>query len=454
MKVPFHLFFRQNWNPTRFVAVGFALIILLGAALLHLPMASVDGSATPWLSCLFTATSAACVTGLAVVDTALHWSVFGQSVILILIQLGGLGFVTLFTLVSLALNRRIGLTQRLTMASALNLNGMAGVVRLVRHALMGTLLLEGAGALLLCTRFIPLFGWGEGIWKSVFHSVSAFCNAGFDLMGEYSGPFSSLAAFSADPVVLLVLGTLIVAGGLGFFVWEDCLRSRNWHRLSLYSKLVLGMTGALLLLGWIFFLWVEWDNPATLGTMPVGEKVLNALFQSVTLRTAGYSVLDQALMTDSSAVMSILLMLVGGSSGSTAGGIKTVTVCVLLLALRDELRGRGEVVCRGRTIPHRKVLSAMTLTLVVTLLFLTGSMILSLIDGLPFLPASFEIASALATVGLSMGVTPQLSWSSVLLVTGMMYLGRVGILSFSLAFLTRRERDSKLKYPTTEVMIG
>ena len=445
MKVPFHLFFRQNWNPTRFVAVGFALIILLGAALLHLPMASVDGSATPWLSCLFTATSAACVTGLAVVDTALHWSVFGQGVILILIQLGGLGFVTLFTLVSLALNRRIGLIPAADhgFRPEFEWNGRCGASG--ASCLDGYASVGRGGSPVAVYPVYSSLRLGEGIWKSVFHSVSAFCNAGFDLMGQYSGPFSSLAAFSADPVVLLVLGTLIVAGGLGFFVWEDCLRSRSWRRLSLYSKLVLGMTGALLLLGWIFFLWVEWDNPATLGTMPVGEKVLNALFQSVTLRTAGYSVLDQALMTDSSAVMSILLMLVGGSSGSTAGGIKTVTVCVLLLALRDELRGRGEVVCRGRTIPHRKVLSAMTLTLVVTLLFLTGSMILSLIDGLPFLSASFEIASALATVGLSMGVTPQLSWSSVLLVTGMMYLGRVGILSFSLAFLTRRERDSKLK---------
>jgi len=444
---------KKNWNPTRMIAVGFAAVILLGTLLLHLPFAARSGQVTPWLTCLFTATSATCVTGLVQVDTFLHWNSFGQTVILVLLQLGGLGFVTLLSLVSFALGSRIGLSQRLMMASALNLPSTAGAVRVVRHALMGTFMLEGVGALVLSTRFIPLFGWGKGLWFSLFHSVSAFCNGGFDLMGGYSGEYSSLAAFRGDPVVLLTIMVLIVVGGLGFFVWEDWLEKRSWSNLSLYSRLVLGITGGLIACGTVFFLWIEWDNPATLGEMTVGEKLLNALFQSVTLRTAGYATLDQGALTDSSAVLSAVFMLIGGSSGSTAGGLKTVTVGVLLIALWESLRGRERVVLWGRTISARRVLDAMTLTLTVCILFVGGSMVLSLVDGLPFIRAAYEVASALGTVGLSMGATPGLSITSSLLIILFMYIGRVGILSFSVAFMTRKG-SGKLRYPTVEVLIG
>lgn len=453
MKRSFSPWTNKNLNPTRMIALGFGGVILLGTLLLRLPLSSRDGLASSWLTCLFTATSATCVTGLVRVDTMLHWSGFGQGVILLLLQLGGLGFVTMLTLVSLVLHRRIGLSQRLVMASALNLPNASGVVRVVRRALEGTFLLEGVGALVLATRFIPEFGWGRGIWFSVFHSVSAFCNGGFDLMGEYSGPYSSLMGFQQDPVVLGTVMLLIIFGGLGFFVWEDCLENRRWKKLSLYSKMVLSFTGWLIVLGALFFLWLEWDNPATLGGMPVWEKVLNALFQSVTLRTAGYATLDQGALLDSSAVLSALLMLVGGSSGSTAGGIKTVTVGVLLLTVWSSLRGRERVVLRGRTIPERRVLDAVTLAVSVVLLFVAGSMALSLVEGLPFLVAAYEAASALGTVGLSMGATPGLSVPGALLIILFMYLGRVGILSFSIAFLTRRS-DSKLRYPTVEMLIG
>ena len=286
----------QNFNPTRLIVVSFGAIILLGTFLLHLPISARDGQFTPWLTCLFTATSATCVTGLVLVDSALYWTPFGQGVILAMIQLGGLGFVSLISLIPLLLRRRIGLSQRLAIASAFNLNGMSGVVRVVRHALMGTFLLEGCGAILLATRFVPLFGWGRGLWYSIFHSVSAFCNAGFDLMGEHTGAFSSLAGFREGPVVLGTIGCLIVLGGLGFFVWEDCLEHRSWQRLSFYSRMVLAVTGALILGGWLFFLGAEWNNLETLGGMTAGEKVGNALFQSVTLRTAGYSVLDQGAL--------------------------------------------------------------------------------------------------------------------------------------------------------------
>lgn len=454
MKPTFRLLSNRNFNPTRLIAVGFLAIILLGSFLLALPVATWDGRPTPWLSCLFTATSATCVTGLVVVDTFLHWSPFGQGVILVLIQLGGLGFISLITLVSFALHQRIGLSQRMAMASALNLSGVSGVVRVVRHALMGTFLLEALGAVLLCVRFIPLFGLGQGLWFSVFHSISAFCNGGFDLLGGYAGAYSSLISFQGDPLVLLTISTLIVVGGLGFFVWEDWLQHRSWRGLTLYSKLVLSISASLILFGTAAFLWMEWDNPATLGGMPLWEKGLNALFQSVTLRTAGYSALDQGALGDSSAVLCILLMLVGGSSGSTAGGIKTVTVGVLLLALRDGMRGRDQVVLKGRTIPQARVLNAMTLTLVVGLLFLTGSMAISLIEGLPVLKTAYEVASAMGTVGLSMGITQGLSSLSHLLLILLMFLGRVGILSFSIAFLIRRQGTSKIRYPSVDIMIG
>lgn len=263
---------RRKLNPTRLIALGFGAVILLGTLLLHLPLAARDGQATPWLTCLFTATSATCVTGLVQVDTFLHWSGFGQGVILALLQLGGLGFVTLLSLISLMLHRRIGLSERLVMASALNLPNTSGVVRVVRHALMGTFLLEGAGAILLSTRFVPKFGWGRGLWFSIFHSVSAFCNGGFDLMGEYTGPYSSLAGFQGDVVVLGTIMALIIVSGLGFFVWEDLLEHRSFRRLSLYSRLTLGITGGLIIAGTVLFLWIEFDNPATLGGMPPGRR--------------------------------------------------------------------------------------------------------------------------------------------------------------------------------------
>lgn len=453
MRLLLRLLGKKNWNPTRLIVVGFAVVILLGTILLHLPVSARNGQTTPWLTCLFTATSATCVTGLVQVDTFLHWNGFGQAVILLLLQLGGLGFVSMLSLISFLMGSRIGLSQRLMMASALNLPSTAGAVRVVRHALIGTFLIEGVGALALSTRFIPLFGWGKGVWFSLFHSVSAFCNGGFDLMGEYSGAYSSLAAFRGDPVVLLTIMVLIIVGGLGFFVWEELWEKRCWKALSLYSKLVLGITGGLVLFGTVFFLCLEGENPATLGTMSAGDKALNALFQSVTLRTAGYATLDQGALTDSGAVLSAVLMLIGGSSGSTAGGLKTVTVGVLLIALWENLQGREQVVLRGRAIPARRVLDAMTLTLTVCILFIFGSMFLSLTDGLPFLKAAYEVASALGTVGLSMGATPTLSTVGSVLIILFMYMGRVGILSFSIAFMTR-QGSGKVRYPSTEILIG
>lgn len=444
---------KRNLNPARIVASSFGLIILLGTLLLMLPIAARNGQPTDFLTSLFTSTSATCVTGLILVDTWTHWSLFGQVVLLCMIQLGGLGFMTILTLVSLFLHRRIGLSERLIMVSTLNLNDMDGVVRVVRHALMGTFLFEGIGAVILSLCFIPRFGFAGGLWRGIFHSISAFCNAGFDLMG-ISEPFIGITEYAGSPVVLFTIMALITIGGLGFFVWEDILRAKSFRKLSLYSQLVIALTAALLLGGAVYFLAAEWSNPGTLGEMPVWKKTLNALFQSVTLRTAGFNTIDQGAMRDSSLAMACILMLIGGSSGSTAGGMKTGTVGILLLTLRAGIAGREEVTLRGRSVAHRRVMNALTLTLMVAFLFLIGSMVISLIDGVPFLSSAFEVASAMATVGVTAGITTTLGPLSHVLLIFLMFVGRVGIMSFSIAFLARSKYPNKIKYPTFDIMIG
>ena len=445
---------RRGLNATRVVAVSFALIILAGALLLTLPIASRDGESAGFFTGLFTATSATCVTGLILADTFLQWSLFGQVVILVMIQLGGLGFMTVITLISFALHRRIGLSERLVMVSTFNLNDLDGVVRVVRHALMGTFLMEGIGAVVLAWRMIPEFGVLGGVWRGIFHSVSAFCNAGFDLLGGRFGAFSSVAGYNDDPVVLLTIAALIAIGGLGFFVWEDILRSRSFHRLSPYSKLVLAMTAALIFFGAVFFFVEEYANPAVFGEMPLGQKIYNSIFQSVTLRTAGFDAIGQGNLSDSSKAFSSIWMLIRGSPGSTAGGLKTVTVAVLLLTLRARLTGREQVTFRGRAVPYGQVLNAMTLVLVMGLIFLVSSMVISTLEGLPYVDCAFEVASAMGTVGLTTGITPELSRVSQSLLILLMYTGRVGLLSFSIALASRRGRPAKLKYPEMNVMIG
>jgi len=322
---------------------------------------------------------------------------------------------------------------------------------LVIGALKTTFVFEGAGAMILTACFWPRYGIGA-IWKGVFTAVSAFCNAGFDIFG--TDKIGSLSTYDGNPVVILTVTALIACGGLGFFVWEEIKSKRGLRGLSLYSKMVLFMTAALLLLGTLFFFFSEWDNPHTLGPMPVWKGLLNALFQSTTLRTAGFYSISQGALTDVSLVMCILLMLVGGSSGSCAGGLKTGTVGVLLLALRSGLQGRDVVTFRGRTIPDQKVLSAMTLMLVFVFLFIAASMGIAIVDDVPYLAAAYETASAMATVGVTTGITPELSTVSHIILILLMYLGRVGVLSLSLAFMTQKKAHSKINYPHADVMIG
>ena len=442
---------RRVVNSTRVIALSFAGVILMGALLLMLPISSRSGVSCGPITALFTATSATCVTGLIVVDTLTQFTLFGQVVILALIQLGGLGFMSVIFLLASLVKKRMSLSQRLMMVSAFNLNDMHDVARLVGGAFRLTFLVEGMGAIVLTACFWPRYGLGA-IWKGVFTAVSAFCNAGFDLLGPDG--LGSLSTYSDNPVVLLTVACLIVCGGLGFFVWEEIIHKKSFHRLSLYSQMVIVITASLIVGGMLFFLLVEYDNPETLGGMPWWQQGLNALFQSITLRTAGFLSISHGGLREVSQFVCVLFMLVGGSAGSTAGGIKTVTLGVLVLAMRAGLHGRSEVTIRGRTIPLTKVLSAVTLVLVVSVMFLFSSITISVVDEVPYLSAAFETASALGTVGLTTGITPTLSTFSHLLLVAMMYLGRVGVLSLSVAFLTQGGRQSRISYPESDVMIG
>lgn len=423
----------------------------MGTLLLMLPISSRSGVSCGPITALFTATSATCVTGLILVDTLTQFTLFGQVVILALIQLGGLGFMSVIFLLASLVKKRMSLSQRLMMVSAFNLNDMHDVARLVGGAFRLTFLVEGMGAIVLTACFWPRYGLGA-IWKGIFTAVSAFCNAGFDLLGPDG--VGSLSTYADNPVVLLTVAALIVCGGLGFFVWEEIIHKKSFHRLSLYSQMVLVITAILIVGGMLFFLLVEHNNPDTLGGMPWWQQVVNALFQSVTLRTAGFQSIHQGYLREVSQMVCILLMLVGGSAGSTAGGIKTVTLGVLVLAMRAGLHGRSDVTIRGRTIPLTKVLSAVTLVLVVSAMFLFSSVVISVVDGVSYLAAAFETASALGTVGLTTGITATLSTFSHLLLVAMMYLGRVGVLSLSVAFLSQGGRQSRISYPESDVMIG
>ena len=437
---------QRGLNPTRTVAVSFGVIIALGTLLLLLPPMSRSGESAGCFLSLYTATSAACVTGSVLTDTAAQWSWGGQLVLLLLFQLGALGLMMSYSLFLLLFRRELVLSQRVTLASALGLKNIGGITRLVRHGLIGTILFEGAGTILLAFRFVPLFGFSRGLWASLFHSVSAFCNAGFDLMG------GDLSRFLSDSYVLFIHMALTVVGGLGFFVWEDILLARRWRKLSIYSRLAITATIALLLIGWVYFLATEWSNPATLGNMKPGERVTAALFQSVNLRTAGFAVFPQGGMKETSQVVSLLFMVIGGCSGSTACGIKTVTVLVLGAAVWSGLIGREDVLIGGRTVPRYLVRNALTLTLSMGLAILAGSLVIAHIQGGAYLPILYETVASIGTVGLSAGAPLCRASRWVMLI--LMYLGRVGILSFSLAFLTRRHKEVKLRYPDCELFIG
>ena len=444
---------RLRFSATQILAIGFAAIILLGAGLLSLPAASRSGVSCGFFPALFTATSATCVTGLVLFDTYTQWSLFGQVVIITLIEIGGLGFMSAASTFVFLLRKKVGLRQKMVIAQALNLNDMDGVVKIQKLVLTGSLSIQGIGALILFLRFWPQYGLTRALGWGVFHAISAFCNAGFDLFG-YLAPGQSVMMFQDDPIVCLTLMALVTIGGLGFLVWEELSRVRSFHKFSVYTKLVLLMTGGILLIGTVGILLLEWNNPATLGPMPVWQKILNAFFQTGTLRTAGFVTLDQLLLTDATKVFSIFIMFIGGSSGSTAGGLKTVTIVVLLLFIWAKARGKHSVHVFKRNIPQEKAMDAMTITFITVALSLLGGMVITTVAPVSFLDAWFEAVSAICTVGLSAYGTANLGVIAQCVIIAFMYFGRVGILTLSLGFLMGNRAKDRFQYADTNLLIG
>ena len=442
----------KSLSYSQMIALGYFFVIAIGTLLLYLPISSRSNLSAGFINALFTSTSATCVTGLVVFDTYTQWSSFGQVVILILIQIGGLGFMTIITMFSFLLKRKIGLKERGLLRESVNTMYIGGIVRLIKKILIGTLIFEGLGAILLSIRFIPRMGLTQGIYNGIFHSVSAFCNAGFDLMGKY-GRYSSLVSFSDDVVVNLTIIFLIIVGGIGFFVWDDITKHKHrFKRYQLHTKIVLSTTAILIVLGAISFYIFERAN--LLSQMDMGERILASLFGSVTPRTAGFNTVDIAALTPASKLLTMILMFIGGSPGSTAGGIKTTTLAVVLISLWSSLRYTKQDSIFGRRLEDnalRRASAVVTVNLIITLsatfLIITTNVALSLSDVL------FEVLSAIGTVGLSTGITSSLNDFAQIVVALLMYCGRVGSLSFAFLF-TEHRVPSSVQSPREKINIG
>ena len=439
-------------TPAQIIILGFLFLIAIGTALLMLPVSTSGPGGASFLDALFTATSATCVTGLVVQDTALYWSPFGQLVILLLIQVGGMGVVTMAVAIFIFTGRHISLKQRWVMQESISAPQVGGIVRQTRFILKTALAMEAAGAALLALRFCPQMGV-RGIWYAVFHSISAFCNAGFDLMGVRSGPCSSLTSYTADSLVNIAIILLIVLGGIGFMTWQD-FREHKWHlrAMRLQTKVVLSTTVILLAVGFLYFFLYEFRQPQW-QSLGAGERFWAALFQTVTPRTAGFNTVDLSQMTPPSQLITILLMLVGGSPGSTAGGFKTTTLAVLLLTTAAVFRRRDTAHCFGRRLQDEAVHSAMALFVIYLLLAVAGGILICCIDGIPLMGALFESSSAVATVGLSLGYTAGLSAASRLILIFLMYFGRVGGLTVIYA-VTVRGTGKVSQFPQERLTVG
>ena len=445
-------------TPVRLLVLGYLAVIIIGTLLLIIPFASkITGSAS-FMEALFTTVSASCVTGLIVRDTYTHWSTFGQVVILLLIQIGGIGFMTVVYLLLRLGGRKIGLKERTFMQEAVSAPTLSGMGKLTTTILVGTLACEGIGAFILCFRFVPDFGWGEGIWISVFTAVSAFCNAGFDLCGGKYGEFSSLTAYSGDPIVCITIPLLIIVGGLGFFVWQD-IKNNKFHvrKYELHTKLVLIMTAVLVVVPTAIIAVAE-------NTLPWGERILSSFFTAVTPRTAGFNVLPLSGAGSVRSVtifLTIVLMFIGGSSGSTAGGIKTNTLAVLFLSVFSLIRGKRSVECFGRRLDDTNVKNAAQFVTAFLSLIVLGTVLLCLFEEnnaafaeAPLTPtqAVFEVVSAIATVGLTTGITPQLTIGSQIVLCVLMFLGRAGCMTVMLAWKAPNAPTAEL--PLERVRIG
>lgn len=430
---------------------------MLGSVLLALPISSRSGEPVPYLDALFTATTSTCVTGLVTLPTVSTWSAFGQIVILLLIQIGGLGVITIMSGIMLLFNRKMGIGDRLLIQDAFNLNTMSGLIKFVKNVLFGTLIIEGIGALLYMLVFVPEFG-ARGIWVSVFNSVSAFCNAGIDIIAE-----NSLCDYAANPMVNIITSLLVILGGLGYIVWWDVLRvikgrtaanKRIFRHLTLHSKIVLTVTAGLIFVGALLIFIFEYDNPLTIGKMPLIDKIQTALFQSVTTRTAGFASVPQENLTNASAAVSLILMVIGGSPVGTAGGIKTVTFAVLLCSTFATVSNKNSITLFGRRIPEASVKKAVAVVMTFMIICAASAVLLMATSEADALDAVYEAVSATATVGLSRNLTPSLNTAGKLIITATMYFGRVGPISLAVALGSKNESQNLISEPTEEISIG
>lgn len=444
---------KKKLNICQIIALVFALVILFGALLLMLPIASRDGKSCGPLTALFTSTSATCVTGLSLADTWTQWSAFGQVTILALIETGGMGFMSIASMYFFALKRRIDFQQILVMAQSVGTDNIHDVVRIQKKLLIGGFSIQGIGAVILAIRLCKFYSVPKAIWLGIFHSVSAFCNAGFDVLG-FEQPGTSLAIFNTDFVVCITLALLIIIGGIGFVVWDEVTRIKSPRKWSIYTKLAIGTTLFLVLGGTIVYFILENNNPKTFGGMSTSEKILAAFFQSTTTRTAGFAAVDQGALTETGKVVTILLMFVGGASGSTAGGLKVVTMMIILIFLFSRIQGNDDVEILNRRIPEHQIMDALSLFGIMTILSFLGSIIICGTTRFGFMESLFESVSALATVGLSTGITSELGTVGKLLIIVYMYFGRIGVLTFSVAFLRKKRTYQEYKYPEASMLVG
>ena len=448
---------RFSLSTTQIILLSFIVAIGVGSLLLALPISAADGHAVPYLDALFTATTSTCVTGLVTVPTATTWSVFGQIVILILIQIGGLGIITIMSGFMLMLNRKMGIGDRLLLQDAFNLNTMSGLAKFIRNILLGTLIIEGIGALIYMTVFVPRFG-ARGIWISVFNAVSAFCNAGIDVIGE-----NSLCDYATNPIINIVTSALIIIGGIGYIVWWDVLRvlrsrtpknRRVFRHLTLHSKIAIVTTLALIFGGGLFLFIVEYNNPESIGNLSLIDKIQVSLFQSVTTRTAGFASVPQESLTGAGAILSMILMFIGGSPVGTAGGVKTVTVVVLLCSALSTVRNKHSATIFNRAISAESIRKAVAVVATFVVIFLSSTVLLSMTTDASSLDVFYETMSATATVGLSRNLTSELNTLGKIIIIFTMYFGRVGPISLAVALGSRGKNQNSVSDPVEEISIG
>ena len=448
---------RFTITTTHYILFSFLIAILVGSVLLTLPISSASVQATPFIDALFTATTATCVTGLVVVPTVSAWSLFGQIVILILIQIGGLGIITIMASITVFLNKKMGLGDRVLLQDAFNLNTLSGLDVFVKKVIKGTFLIEGIGACLYMLVFVPKFGL-KGIWVSIFTSISAFCNAGIDILAE-----NSLCDYALNPIINITTCLLIILGGLGYIVWWDVMRVgkekctkkvRFWRSLTLHSKIVIATTTMLIIVGGILILLFEYNNPNTIGGFSFAEKIEVAMFQSITTRTAGFATVPQENLTNASAIVCLLLMFIGGSPVGTAGGIKTVTFAVVIASALATIRNQKDVNFFGRRITKEVVSKATAVVCMSFTIMFVSTILLSAVTHADALDILYETVSATATVGLTRNLTPFLNIYGKLIIIATMYLGRVGPISLAIAFNFKREKKNIIKNPTEEISVG